>query len=133
VARANFAELTQVLRVFSARSVAHVYLATARGALIADSRSGPAERKTKDLASGVADRLLAADGGVVEHRGIDGIEVLASAQRLSRTPDRGRGARARRRGASQFHPSLRLCRTLWRRRVSGNAFGDFARSRQGIR
>jgi diguanylate cyclase (GGDEF)-like protein len=60
-----------------------VYLATARGALIADSRSGPAERKTKDLAPGVADRLLAADGGVIEHRGIDGIEVLASAQRLS--------------------------------------------------
>ena len=83
VARANFAELTQVLRVFSARSVAHVYLATARGALIADSRSGPAERKTNDLAPRVADRLLAADGGVVEHHGIDGIEVLASAQRLS--------------------------------------------------
>jgi diguanylate cyclase (GGDEF)-like protein len=83
VARANFAELTQVLRVFSARSVGHVYLATARGALIADSRSGPVDRKTKDLAPGVADRLLAADGGVVEHHGIDGIEVLASAQRLS--------------------------------------------------
>ncbi len=83
VARANFGELTQVLRVFSARSVGHVYLATARGTLIADSRNGPADRKTKDLASGVADRLLAADGAVVEHRGIDGIEVLGSAQRLS--------------------------------------------------
>jgi len=83
VARANFGELTQVLRVFSARSVGHVYLATARGTLIADSRNGPADRKTKDLASGVADRLLAADGEVVEHRGIDGIEVLGSAQRLS--------------------------------------------------
>jgi diguanylate cyclase (GGDEF)-like protein len=83
VARANFAELTQVLRVFSARSVGHVYLATADGSLIADSRSGPANRNTKDLAPGVADLLLAADGGVVEHRGIDGIEVLASAQRLS--------------------------------------------------
>jgi diguanylate cyclase (GGDEF)-like protein len=83
LARANFGELTQVLRVFSARSVGHVYLATARGTLIADSRNGPADRKTKDLASGVADRLLAADGEVVEHRGFDGIEVLGSAQRLS--------------------------------------------------
>jgi diguanylate cyclase (GGDEF)-like protein len=83
VARANFGELTQVLRVFSARSVGHVYLATARGTLITDSRHGSAERRTKDLAPGVADRLLAADGGVVEHRGIDGIEVLGSAQRLS--------------------------------------------------
>jgi len=83
VARANFGELTQVLRVFSARSVGHVYLATGQGTLIADSRSGPADRKTKDLAPGVADRLLAADGEVVEHRDIDGIEVLGSAQRLS--------------------------------------------------
>jgi diguanylate cyclase (GGDEF)-like protein len=83
VARANFGELTQVLRVFSARSAGHLYLATARGTLIADSRNGPADRKTKDLASGVADRLLAADGEVVEHRSIDGIEVLGSGQRLS--------------------------------------------------
>jgi diguanylate cyclase (GGDEF)-like protein len=83
VARTNFAELTQVLRGFSARSVGHVYLATARGALIADSRSGPAGRTTRDLAPGVADRLLAAEGKVVEHRGIDGNEVLGSAQRLS--------------------------------------------------
>jgi diguanylate cyclase (GGDEF)-like protein len=83
VARANFAELKQVLRVFSARSAGHVYLATAGGTLIADSRNGPADGKTKDLAPGVADRLLAADGEVVEHRGIDGIEVLGSAQGLS--------------------------------------------------
>jgi len=83
VARASFAELTQVLRVFSARSVGHVYLTTAGGALIADSRNGPADRKTRDLGPGVAGRLLAADGQVVEHRGIDGIEVLGSAQRLS--------------------------------------------------
>src|SRR3989440_6675070 len=83
VARANFAELTQVLRVFSARSVGHVYLTTAGGALIADSRNGPADRKTRDLGPGVAGQLLAADGQVVEHRGIDGIEVLGSAQRLS--------------------------------------------------
>jgi diguanylate cyclase (GGDEF)-like protein len=83
VARANFGELTQALRVFSARSVGHVYLATARGTLIADSRNGSAERRTKDLAPGVADRLLAAGSEVVEHRGIDGIEVLGSAQRLS--------------------------------------------------
>ena len=83
VARANFAELTQALRVFSARSGGHVYLATARGTLIADSRNGPAGGKTKDLAPGVAGRLLAAGGEVVEHRDIDGIEVLGSAQRLS--------------------------------------------------
>jgi diguanylate cyclase (GGDEF)-like protein len=83
VARANFAELTQVLRRYSARSAGHVYLATAGGTLIADSRSGPADRKTKALAPGVADRLLAADGEVVEHRGIDGIQVLGSAQGLS--------------------------------------------------
>jgi diguanylate cyclase (GGDEF)-like protein len=83
VARTNFAELTQVLRVFSVRSVGHVYLVTARGTLIADSRNGPADRTMKDLAPGVADRLLAAEGKVVEHRGIDGDEVLGSAQRLS--------------------------------------------------
>jgi diguanylate cyclase (GGDEF)-like protein len=83
VARANFGELTQVLRVFSLRSAGHVYLATARGTLIADSRNAPGDRKTKDLASGVADRLLAAEGAVVEHRSLDGIEVLGSAQRLS--------------------------------------------------
>src|SRR5260370_15487776 len=79
----NFGGLKQCFRVFSARSVGHVYLATARGTLISDPRKGPADRKTKDLASGVADRLLAADGAVVEHRGIHGIEVLGSAQRLS--------------------------------------------------
>jgi diguanylate cyclase (GGDEF)-like protein len=83
VARANFAELTQVFRGFSARSGGHVYLAAARGTLIADSRIGPADWKTKDLAPGVAERLFAAHGEVVEHRGIDGIEVLGSAQRLS--------------------------------------------------
>jgi diguanylate cyclase (GGDEF)-like protein len=83
VARANFAELTQVLRVFSARSGGHVYLATAQGTLIADSRMAPADGKTKDLAPKVAERLLAANGDVVEHRGPDGIEVLGSAQRLS--------------------------------------------------
>jgi diguanylate cyclase (GGDEF)-like protein len=83
VARANFAELTQVLRAFSARSVGHVYLATVRGTLIADSWKGPADRKTMELAPGVADRLLAADGQVIEHPGTDGIEVLGSAHRLS--------------------------------------------------
>lgn len=83
VARTNFAELTQVLRVFSARSVGHAYLTTVRGTLIADSRSGPAGRKTKGLAPEIADRLLAAAGEVVEHSGIDGVEVLGSAQRLS--------------------------------------------------
>jgi diguanylate cyclase (GGDEF)-like protein len=84
VARANFAELTQVLRSFSTRSAGHVYLTTVRGTLIADSRDGPPGRKTtKDLAPKVADRLLAAGGEVVEHRGIDGTEVLGSAESLT--------------------------------------------------
>ncbi len=83
VARTNFSELTQVLRRFSARSAGHAYLATARGTLIADSRNGPAGRKTMDLAPEVTNRLLAAEGEVVEHYGVDGVEVLGSAQRLS--------------------------------------------------
>ncbi|HEY6241901.1 MAG TPA: diguanylate cyclase, partial [Burkholderiales bacterium] len=83
VARTNFSELTQVLRVFSARAAGHVYLTTAQGTLIADSRSGPVTRKAMGLAPKTADRLLAADGEVVEHRGVDGVEVLGSAQRLS--------------------------------------------------
>jgi len=83
VARTNFSELAQVLRVFSARSARHAYLMTARGKVIADSRSGPANLKTTDLAPEIAERLLAAAGEVVEHRGMDGIEVLGSAQPLS--------------------------------------------------
>jgi diguanylate cyclase (GGDEF)-like protein len=83
VARANFAGLTQVLRAFSARSVGHLYLTTARGTLIADSRDRPAGRRTMDLTPEIAERLLAADGDVVEHRGVDGVELLGSAQRLS--------------------------------------------------
>jgi diguanylate cyclase (GGDEF)-like protein len=83
VARTNFSEPTQVLRRFSARSAGHAYLATARGTLIADSRNGPAGRKTMDLAPEVTNRLLAAEGEVVEHYGVDGVEVLGSAQRLS--------------------------------------------------
>jgi diguanylate cyclase (GGDEF)-like protein len=83
VARANFAGLTQVLRAFSARSVGHLYLTTARGTLIADSRDGPADLGTMDLAPEIAERLLAADGQVVEHRGAGGVELLGSAQLLS--------------------------------------------------
>lgn len=83
VARTNFAELTQVLRVFNARSAGHVYLTTARGTLIADSRSGSTDSKTIDLAPEIVDRMLAADGEVVEHRGADGAELLGSARRLS--------------------------------------------------
>ena len=83
VARLNLAELTQVLRVFSARSAGQVYLATAQGKLIADSRDRPVDLKTTQLAQAVADRLLAADGELVEYRGVDGIEVLGSAKRLS--------------------------------------------------
>src|SRR3979490_3396226 len=59
VPRAHFGELTQVLRVFSARALRHVYLAPGRAPLLADSRNGSAERRTKDLAPGGADRLRA--------------------------------------------------------------------------
>jgi diguanylate cyclase (GGDEF)-like protein len=83
VARTNLGELTQVLRVFSARSAGRVYLATAQGKLIADSRERSVDLKTTELAQTVADRLLAADGELVEYRGVDGVEVLGSAQRLS--------------------------------------------------
>ncbi|MGB5081352.1 MAG: diguanylate cyclase [Burkholderiales bacterium] len=84
VARANFAGLTQSFRAFSARSVGRVYLTTARGALIADSRARPAGQKSMGQAPEIADRLRAAEGQVVEHHGVDGIAVLGSAQRLSR-------------------------------------------------
>jgi diguanylate cyclase (GGDEF)-like protein len=83
VARTNLAELTQVLRVFSARSAGQVYLANAQGKLIADSRDRPVDLKTTELAQSVAARLLAADGELVEYRGADGVEFLGSAQRLS--------------------------------------------------
>jgi len=83
VARTNFSELSRVLGVFSARSQGHVYLTTARGTLIADSRDGPADATTTNLARDIANRLHAAEGGIVEYRGIDGVEVLGSAQRLS--------------------------------------------------
>lgn len=83
VARTNFSELAQVLRAFGARTAGHVYLTTARGKLIADSRSGAADLKMKDLAPEIADSLLSAGGAVVEHRSADGIDVLGSAQRLS--------------------------------------------------
>jgi len=83
VARVNFTSLTQVLRAYGTRSVGRVYLATERGTLIADSRGGLAGREKIGLAPDVAARLLAADGKIVEHGGPDGVEVLASAQRLS--------------------------------------------------
>jgi diguanylate cyclase (GGDEF)-like protein len=83
VARANLTELTQILRSFSARSTGQVYLATIQGKLVADSRAGATNEKTMDLAQPVADRLLAADGELVEYRGVDGVDVLGSAQRLS--------------------------------------------------
>lgn len=83
VARTNFSELAQVLRAFGARSEGHVYLTTAKGKLIADSRSGAADSKMRDLAPEIAGSLLSAGGAVVEHRSADGTEVLGSAQRLS--------------------------------------------------
>jgi diguanylate cyclase (GGDEF)-like protein len=86
VARVNFTSLTQILRAFGARWMGHVYLTTEHGALVADSRSGPSGRGTANLAPEMVSRLLAAEGKVVEHRGLDGVEVLGSAQRLSQAP-----------------------------------------------
>lgn len=83
VARVNFTSLTQTLRAFDSRLTGHVYLTTERGALIADSRSGPTGRETLNLAPEIADRLLEAEGEIVEHRDVRGVEVLASARRLS--------------------------------------------------
>lgn len=83
VARVNFASLTQVLHAFGARSMGHVYLATERGALIVDSRSESTGRERPTLTPEIANRLVAAEGEIVEHRGFDGVEVLGSAQRLS--------------------------------------------------
>jgi len=83
VARVNFTELSRALRTFGAQSMGHVYLATARGALIADSRGGPTGLVMTSLAPEVVERLLAAEGEIVEHRDVDGVEVLASARRLS--------------------------------------------------
>jgi len=83
VARVNFTGLSQAFRSFDARSMGHVYLTTARGALITDSRNGTAGRETANLAPQIAERLLAAQGEIVEHLGIDGVEVVGSARRLS--------------------------------------------------
>ena len=83
VARVNFASLTRVLHAFGSRSTGHVYLTTERGVLIVDSRKGSAGRETMSLKPEIANRLLAADGKIVEYRSFDGIEVLGSAQRLS--------------------------------------------------
>jgi diguanylate cyclase (GGDEF)-like protein len=86
VARVNFTNLTQSLRAFDTRSMGHVYLTTERGVLITDSRSGPAGRETMRLAPEVANRLLAAEGKIVEHHDVHGVEVLGSAHRLSQAP-----------------------------------------------
>lgn len=86
VARVNFASLAQVFRAFDTRSMGHVYLASERGMRIVDSRGGPAGPETKNLAPEIANRLLAAEGGIVEHRDIRGAAVVGSAQRLSQAP-----------------------------------------------
>jgi diguanylate cyclase (GGDEF)-like protein len=86
VARVNFASLAQVFRAFDTRSMGQVYLASERGMRIVDSRGGPAGPETKNLAPEIANRLLAAEGGIVEHRDIRGAEVVGSAQRLSQAP-----------------------------------------------
>jgi len=83
VARANFTSLTQLLRPFDTGSMGHVYLATERGVLIADSRSAPTGRETMNLAPEITNRLLAAEGEIIEHRDAHGVRVLASARRLS--------------------------------------------------
>lgn len=86
VARVNFSGLSRVLQAFGTRSTGHVYLTTERGALIVDSRGGSADRERMSMAPEAANRLLSANGGIVEHRGFDGGEVLGSAQRLSQAP-----------------------------------------------
>jgi len=83
IAHVNFTSLAQTLRGFGTRSIGQVYLASERGALIADSRGETADQKKIGLAPEVAARLLAAEGKIVEHRGVDGVEVLGSAHRLS--------------------------------------------------
>ena len=83
VARVNFTNLTQLIRPFDTGLMGHVYLATDRGVRIADSRSGPTGRETMSLAPEITNRLLAAEGEIVEHRDAHGVEVLASARRLS--------------------------------------------------
>lgn len=86
VARANFASLAQALRSFQTRLMGHVYLMTERGMLIADSRGGPDGGETRNLTPETANRLLAAEGRSVEHPDDKGVEVVASAQRLSQAP-----------------------------------------------
>ena len=86
VARANFTSLVQALRSFDTRLVGHVYLATEQGMLIADSSGGPGGRQPKNLAPEIANRLLAAEGRLVEHRDDRSVEVVGSAQRLSQAP-----------------------------------------------
>jgi diguanylate cyclase (GGDEF)-like protein len=86
VARVNFASLAQVFRAFDTRSMGHVYLASERGMPIVDSRGEPAGPETKNLLPEITNRLLAAEGGIVEHRDIRGTEVVGSSQRLSQAP-----------------------------------------------
>lgn len=86
VARANFASLAQAFQSFDTRLVGHVYLATERGMLIADSSAGPDGQQTKSLSPEISDRLLAADGSLVEYRDEKGVEVVGNAQRLSQAP-----------------------------------------------
>jgi diguanylate cyclase (GGDEF)-like protein len=86
VARVNFASLAQVFRAFDARSMGHVYLASERGMPIVDSRGEPAGPATKTVPPEITSRLLAAEGGIIEHRDIRGTEVVGSAQRLSQAP-----------------------------------------------
>jgi hypothetical protein len=83
VARTNFASFHQILRAFGTRWEGRVYLATERGAPIADSRGGAGVGAAAKLSPEMVQRLLAAEGRVVEHRGVDGAEVLGSTQRLS--------------------------------------------------
>jgi diguanylate cyclase (GGDEF)-like protein len=83
VARANFTSFNQILRAFGSRWEGRVYLATERGATIADSRDGAGAGGAANLSPEMAQRALAAEGKVLEHRGADGAGVLGSAQRLS--------------------------------------------------
>jgi diguanylate cyclase (GGDEF)-like protein len=83
VARANFTSFNQILRAFGSRWEGRAYLATERGATIVDSRGGAAGAAGAKLSPEMVQRLLAAEGKVVERRGVDGAGTLGSAQRLS--------------------------------------------------
>ena len=83
VARTNFTNLVPAFQAFGSRSIGNVFLTTQEGALIVDSRGGSAGREKRSLSPDAANRLIAAEGSIVEYRSFGGVEVLGSAQRLA--------------------------------------------------